>query len=159
MKPLSSTKHHEEVSSNRSEEDKQGESICEINIHKRPISCIPTLNGRKIKYLEKTLSASQRDQLLIREANEDSDLTEAIQQSTEAFSQSIKDVSKAITELGAGISNSIQMLAQVLQQPSMSPVNQNLFYQSSYRNPQNTSSSGYSEAINQRSQDYYETGW
>ena len=54
---------------------------------------VPTFIDEKCKHLEKTLSASQRDQLLINEAREDTrfrkDLTKAMRKSTESFSQAL----------------------------------------------------------------------
>ena len=41
----------------------------------------------------------------------------AMRESTASFSQSIESVSKAMTDLGAGVCRSIEMLSQALQQP------------------------------------------
>ena len=74
--------------------------------NKRKANCVTQLIDNNRKHLERSLSASQRDQLLIKEAKEDAqfrkDLSDAMRQSTETFAQSIKDVSKAMTDLGAG---------------------------------------------------------
>ena len=84
--------------------------------------------------MQKSLSADQRDELLIKEAKEDAlcrkDLAEVMRESTSSFFRSIESVSKAITDLGAGVCRSIEMLLQLLQQPAaQAPVNNNLFYQ------------------------------
>lgn len=103
--------------------------------NKRKANCVPKLIDNKRKHLEKKLSAAQRDGLLIKEAKEDAqfrkDLAEAMRESTASFSHSIESVSKAMTDLGAGVCRSIEMLSQALQQPYAvrAPVNQNLFYQ------------------------------
>ena len=104
--------------------------------NKRKANCVPKLIDNKRKHLEKRLSAAQRDELLIKEAKEDAqfrkDLAEAMRESTASFSQSIESVSKAMTDLGAGVCRSIEMLSQALQQPyavARAPVNQDLFYQ------------------------------
>ena len=94
----------------------------------------------KRKHFERSLSASQRDQLLVKEAKEDAqfrkDLTDAMRQSTETFGQSVKDVSKAMTDLGEGIDRSIEMLSRAFQQPRLPPaVNQNMFYQNPFQGP------------------------
>ena len=102
-----------------SEESNQDDDDDELNEvtpnRKRKQSCVPKLIDNKRKHLEKSLSAAQRDQLLIREAKEDAqfsmDLAEAMRQSTESFAQSIKDVSKAMTDLGAGVCRSIEALS------------------------------------------------
>ena len=101
---------------------------------KRKGSCVPKLIDNKRKHLQKTLSAAQRDELLIKEAKEDAlfrkDLAEAMRESTASFSRSIESVSKTMTDLGAGVCRSIEMLSQALQQPAArAPVNNNLFYQ------------------------------
>ena len=118
-----------DIQSNQSDEELQ-EGNSDIN-GKRPATCVTKLIDNKRKHLEKTLSAAQRDQLLIKDSNEDfqfrKDLTKAMQQSTEALSQYVKEVRKAMTELGAGVSRSIEMLAHSLRQTHLHPVNQNLF--------------------------------
>eukprot|EP00112_Aurelia_sp_Birch-Aquarium-sp1_P004609 Seg1522.13 transcript_id=Seg1522.13/GoldUCD/mRNA.D3Y31 product="hypothetical protein" protein_id=Seg1522.13/GoldUCD/D3Y31 len=149
-----------------SEESNQDEDDDELNgvtpNRKRKQSCIPKLIDNKRKNLERSLSAAQRDQLLIREAKEDAqfrrDLAEAMRQSTESFAQSIKDVSKAMTDLGTGVCRSIEMLSRAMQQPSVPPVNQNLFYQNS-RQSSRHGQEVYHQMMNQANDDNYETGW
>ena len=72
------------IQSNQSDEELQ-EGNSDIN-GKRPATCVTKLIDNKRKHLEKTLSAAQRDQLLIKDSNEDfqfrKDLTKAMQQST-----------------------------------------------------------------------------
>ena len=71
--------------------------------NKRKANCVTQLIDNNRKHLERSLSASQRDQLLIKEAAQfRKDLSDAMRQSRETFAQSIKDVSKAMTDLGAG---------------------------------------------------------
>ena len=67
--------------------------------------------------------------MLLEEAKEDArfrkEMTESIKESSNTSAQGIKDVSKAILEMGAGLSRSIQMLSQ-----GFNAVNQNnMFYQ------------------------------
>ena len=94
---------------------------------------VPKLIDSKRKHLEKKLSAAQRNELLIKEAKEDAlfrkELADAMQESAEFFSQSIESVSKAMTDLGAGVCRSLEMLSQALQPTVRAPVNSNLFYQ------------------------------
>ena len=90
--------------------------------------------GNKRKHLERNLSASQRDQLLIKEAKEDSqfkkELAEVMRDSSAKFSESVKVIGQSITDLGAGTSRSIEMLSgAIMHQAHPLPVNQNLFYQ------------------------------
>ena len=129
---------------------------------KRKQSCVPKLIDNKRKHLEKSLSAAQRDQLLIKEAKEDAqfrrDLAEAMRQSTESFAQSIKDVSKAMADLGAGVCRSIEMLSRAMQQPNVPPVNQNLFYQNSHQSSRH-GQEVFHQMMNQMNDDNYETGW
>ena len=58
---------------------------------------VPKLIDNKRKHLERQLSASLRDQLLINESKEDSqfkkDIAEAIRQSNETFSQAMQQMS------------------------------------------------------------------
>ena len=109
--------------------------------NKRRSSCVPELIDNKRKHLERNLSAAQRDQLLMKEAKEDTqfrrDLAEAMRQSTASFSECIKDVSKSMSDLGAGVCRSIEMLSHALMQQTQ-PVNQNMFYQPhAFQPPQN----------------------
>ena len=148
--------------SNQDEDDEDELNEIAPN-RKRKQSCIPKLIDNKRKHLEKSLSAAQRDQLLIREAKEDAqfrrDLADAMRQSTESFAQSVKDVSKAMTDLGAGVCRSIEMLSRAMQQPGVSPVNQNLFYQNSNQNSRH-GQEVYHQMMNQQmNDDQYETGW
>ena len=100
---------------------------------KQKVNCVPKLIDSKRKHLEKKLTAAQRDELLIKEAKEDGlfrkELAEAMQESTESFSRSIESVSKAMTDLGAGVCRSIEMLSQALQPTVRAHENNNLFYQ------------------------------
>ena len=150
--------------SEESNQDDDEDEVSEVTPNrKRKQSCVPKLIDNKRKHLEKSLSAAQQDQLLIREAKEDGqfsrDLAEAMRQSTESFTQSIKDpFSKAMTDLGAGVCRSIEMLSRAMQQPNVPPVNQNLFYQNSHQ----SSRSGqevYHQMMNQMNDDNYQTGW
>ena len=87
-------------------------------VQKRKINQIPHLIDNKRKHLEKTLSAAQRDKLLLNEAREDStfckNLAEATRQSTESFSNALKDVSNSIMQVGNGISRSMEMISQAI---------------------------------------------
>ena len=100
---------------------------------KRKENCIPQLIDNKRKHLERNLSAAQRDQLLFKEARDDSqfrkDMADAMRESTKSFTESIQSISKSMTDLGSGISRSIEMLAQAMLIQNSQPINQNQFYQ------------------------------
>ena len=74
----------------------------------------------KRKHLQRNLSAAQRDKMLLDEAKEDAqfrkDMTEALRESTESFSKGVKEISSAMLGVGAGMSQSIQMLTNALLQ-------------------------------------------
>ena len=102
---------------------------------KRKNNVVKLIDSKR-KHLEINLSSAQRDQILINEAKEDAqfrkDLTQAIRESTESFSTSIKEVSDAMRGVGTGISQSVQMLTNALlqqQQPVQRTDHQNMFYQ------------------------------
>ena len=63
-------------------------------------NCVPKLIGNKKKNMERELSASQRDQLLLNESKEDvqfkKDLATVMQKSNEIFEKSISQFSNAI---------------------------------------------------------------
>ena len=115
------------VSTENNENEEQSTS------NKRKESCIPQLIDNKRKNLERNLSAAQRDQLLVKEARDDSrfrkDMAEAMRESTKSFTESIQSVSKSMSDLGNGISRSIEMLAQAMLMQTQQPINQNQFYQ------------------------------
>ena len=57
------------------------------------------------------------------------DMAEAMRESTKSFTESINCVSRSMTDLGSGISRSIELLAQALLMQTKQPINQNQFYQ------------------------------
>ena len=88
------------------------------------------------KHLERNLSAAQRDQLFIQGAKEDSkfkrDLTNIMRESFDKLAESVKVIGQPMTDLGTGISRSIEMLSVAImqqQQQQANPLNQNVFYQ------------------------------
>ena len=66
--------------------------------------------------MQRQLSASQRDQILLNEAKEDAqfkrDIAEAIRHSNETFSASIERMSESILQVAQGLSRSMQLLMQ-----------------------------------------------
>jgi hypothetical protein len=110
------------------------EAVSATSANKRRASCVPQLIDNKRKHLEKNLSAAQRDKMLFEEAKDDAkfrkELTESLKDSSATFAQGIQDVSKAILDMGAGLSRSIEMLSHGFSRGlPPHPVNQNMFYQ------------------------------
>ena len=71
---------------------------------------------------------------MLKEARDDiqfrKEMAEAMRESTKCFTESINTVSKSMTDLGNGISRSIELLAQaMIVQTQQQPSNQNQFYQ------------------------------
>ena len=119
---------------------------------------VPKLVDNKRKHLEKNLSSSQRDQLLINEAKEDKilrrNLCETMKQSNENFSKAIENMSRSMMQIATGISHSMQMMVHALslqQQPVQQPIDQNLFYQN--QNPYPGQSFHQSRSSRQQHQD------
>lgn len=100
-------------------------------VKRKSESQVAKLIDNKRKHLEKSLSAAQRDQLLVNEAKEDSkfrkDLAEAMQQSTISFSRALEGVSQSMIQIGTGLCRSLENLAQAMQDPQ--PPRQNVYYQ------------------------------
>lgn len=75
----------------------------------------------KRRFLERNLSAAQRDRLLVEESKQEMqcrrDLVEAMKTSNYAFSEALKGISNTMQHLGAGICQSIQVSSQALVQP------------------------------------------
>ncbi len=121
------------------EQDGESEAVEESSMvvpNKRKGNCVPQLIDNKRKHLERNLSAAQRDQLLVKEAKEDSkfkrDLADVMRESSNKFAESVKAIGQSMTDLGTGISRSIEMLssAMMMQQAhGAHPPNQNVFYQ------------------------------
>ena len=90
---------------------------------------MPKLVDNKRKHMQKTLSAAQRDQVLLNKAKEDNqfrkDLAAAMRESTNSFSKALDGMSNSMVQIGAGISRSLEVMAHAM----MAPTNQNLFYQ------------------------------
>ena len=133
-----------ELDVSRSPDEKDNADVSEetgagfvTSVNKRRANCVPQLLDNKRKHLERSLSAAQRDKMLFEEAKEDGkfrkEFAESVKESSTTFAQGIKDVSKAILDMGAGLSQSIEMLSQGLRHGHPPgpphPVNQNMFYQ------------------------------
>eukprot|EP00794_Sanderia_malayensis_P004462 gene4462-5055_t len=104
-------------------------TVQDVNSKKRT-SAVPTLVDNKRKHLERSLSAAQRDKILLDEAKEDAlfrrEMSEAMKDSTKSFSESASRLSSSVEVMAHSISNSIERLAQAMCQPA---INQNMFYQ------------------------------
>ena len=79
--------------------------------------------------MQKTMSAAQRDQLLLNKAKEDSqfrkDFAAAMRESTNSFSKALDGMSNSMVQIGAGICKFLEVMAHAM----MNPTNQNFFYQ------------------------------
>ena len=79
-------------------------------------NCVPKLIGNKKKNMERELSASQRDQLLLNESKEDvqfkKDLATVMQKSNEIFEKSISQFSNAIPS----VAQSMQLMEKAFTQ-------------------------------------------
>ena len=98
------------------------------------------LIDNKHKHLEKNLSAAERDKILINEAKEDKEVrqnfTAVMKDSNECFIKAMATMSESLCDFGAGISHSIEILANATANRSHTvsaaahyPVNQNIFNQ------------------------------
>ena len=92
-------------------------------------SQVPKLIDNKRKHMQKTLSAAQRDQVLLNETKEDNqlrkDLAAAMRESTDSFAKALNGMSNSMVQIGAGICKSLEVMAHAM----MTPTNQNMFYQ------------------------------
>ena len=91
---------------------------------------VPKLIDNKRKHLERQLSASQRDQILINESKEEAqfkkDIAEAIRQSNQTLGQCMQQMSMSILQVAQGMTRSVEVMSQAM-------VNQNV--QSPYQQP------------------------
>lgn len=115
-------------------------------------SVVPKLIDNKRKHLEKTLSASQRDQLLMKDIKGDAEfrqnLVQVMRESNESFSNSIKEISKAMSDLSKGMCSSMELLANSLRQPNAPQQlpHQNIYYQQYQQPNPGVGNNGYSNS-------------
>ena len=79
---------------------------------------IPKLIDNKRRHMERQLSASQRDQILMNEAKEDTqfkkDIAEAIRHSNETFAASMEKISQSILQVAQGLTRSVEVMGQAM---------------------------------------------
>lgn len=104
-------------SSSSSDEDSVA-GLPSIGKRKRTENPVPKLIDNKRKHLERQLSASQRDQILINESKEDSEfkknIAEAIRQSNETFGQCLQQMSMSIQQVAQGLTRSVEIMSQAM---------------------------------------------
>ena len=87
---------------------------------------IPKLIDNKRRHMERQLSASQRDQILMNEAKEDTqfkkDIAEAIRHSNETFAASMEKISQSILQVAQGLTRSVEVMGQAMMSNSLSLV-------------------------------------
>ena len=113
--------------------DKDGDTEPELMENSRKRKPVPNvvlkLIDNKCKYLQKGLSAVQRDHMLINEAKEATkfrrELAESMKQSSTLLSEAIQDIGSSSKQIGEGISHSMELLPHAL--ASKQSYNQNLF--------------------------------
>lgn len=109
-------------------------------------NAIPKLIDNKRKHLEKALSTSQRDQLLMKDVKADAEfrqnLVQVMRESNKTFSSSIKEISKSMSDLSKGICSSMELLARSLRPtivpPQQQHIPQNIYYQQYQQAPRNS---------------------
>ena len=102
-------------------------------------NAVPRLVDNKRKHLEKNLSAAERDKILINEAREDKEVrknfTDVMKESNQCFLKAMECMSKSMSDVAAGISRSMEMVAHVAStnrlhpQVPQVPLSQNIFHQ------------------------------
>ena len=115
--------------------DKDGDTEPELIENSRKCKPVPNevpkLIDNKRKYLQKALSAAQRNHMLINEAKEETkfrrELAESMKQSSTRLSDVIKDIGSSMKQRGEGISHSMELLAHAM--ASKQSYNHTFFYQ------------------------------
>ena len=99
---------------------------------------VPQLIDNKRKVLEKSLSAAQRDKLLMAEAKQETEsrlaIADAMKEASSKFSEVIDNISGSINTMTNTSGKSIEMLSHAMSS-SCQPSNQNYFYQNHALNP------------------------
>ena len=79
-------------------------------------ACVKLIDNKR-KHMERTLSAAQRDQLILKESKEEmnfkKEMTEIMKESSKNTVNAISGMTTAIENIGSGLSRSIEMLAAV----------------------------------------------
>ena len=135
---LDQTKDVDEMSCNKAAEEGyyRDESVSTKPSLKRAATPnnVSRLIDNKRKHLERKLSATQRDCILINEAKEDKEmkkeLANIMRESKNSFKEALDGMSGAMNQLAQGFTRSMEMLTQALL-VGQQPINQNLFYQNS----------------------------
>ena len=101
---MSSDDEIDQIGTSQHLSDEESQSI--DNRKRKSVNPVPKLIDKKRKHLEKTLSAAQRDALLLTEAKEESkfrkDLADATREATSCFSSALNNVSSSMTQVGNG---------------------------------------------------------
>lgn len=86
-----------------------------------PKSVVPKLIDNKRRHLERTLSARQRDALLLEEAKEDKsfrkDLTDALKESTKCIAEGFQGFTQAVVQMSAALGKSLEAVVQTSNMP------------------------------------------
>ena len=111
---------NDEYNNNNSSGDSSSDTSKNTGCKRKLFDAAPKLIDNKRKHLERTLSASQRDQIFLKEARDDAkfwqDLAEAMKELTLCFSRAMEGVNSAITQIGETLGKSIEMLSHALLQ-------------------------------------------
>ena len=117
----------EQESNEDSQQGEGGPPVVRGVKRRAPENAVPKLIDSKRKYLEKKLSAAQRDQLLMEEAKQDKeikrDLANAMRESTATFNTAMENISNSMNQMATAIGRSIEMLSQAML-TTQQPVNQ-----------------------------------
>ena len=99
---------------------------------------VPHLIDNKRKFLEKKLSAAQRDKLLMEEAKQEMEsriaIADAMREASAKFNEAIDSISSSMNAMTSTIGKSIEILSHAMSS-SCQPSNQNYFYQNHAFNP------------------------
>ena len=104
----------------------ESDSCCETagNKRKSKYACIKLIDNKR-KHMERTLSAAQRDQLLLKEGKEEmnfnKEMTDVMRESSKNTASAISQMTTAIENIGSGLSWSIEMLASALANQQQQP--------------------------------------
>lgn len=108
---------------NMVEEDESHASTCMSSNEEASSSnsVVPKLIDEKRKHLQRKLSASQRDEILIGEAREEKlfrkEMAESLKTSTESFAGALNNISQSMVQISTSFSRSLEVLAHSVGPP------------------------------------------
>lgn len=102
-------------------------------------ACVKLIDNKR-KHMERTLSAAQRDRILLKESKHEmnfrKEMTDVVRESSRNATAAITHMSTAIENIGSGLTRSIEMLASVIANEQQQQYQHPRYQHPRYQHPQ-----------------------